>query len=102
MWTRFLADSLGSEGPVFVAVNPRSMLGSKMVQEAYGVNGADLGIGADILCRASLSDEFADAAGRYFDNDIGRFSSPHPDALNPAKCEQVVRVIEDVLATLAR
>lgn len=97
MWNNCMAKTLGSDGPVMIAVNPKSMLGSKMVKEAYGVNGADLRIGADILCRAALSDEFAKASGQYFDNDIGRFSSPHSDALNLAKCEQVVSIIEDVL-----
>ena len=68
-----------------------------MVKEAYGVAGGDLRIGAEIIYRASLSDEFADASGRYFDNDTGQFASPHPDALNPRKCEEVVRVIETLL-----
>lgn len=88
---------LGKNGPMIVAVNPRSMLGSKMVKEAYGVDGGDLRVGGDILCHAALSDEFADASGKYFDNDIGQFSTPHPDALNPQKCEAVVRVIEKVM-----
>ena len=101
MWNNHLATTLGNDGPVMIAVNPKSMLGSKMVKEAYGVNGADLRIGADIVCRAALSDAFADATGQYFDNDIGRFSSPHPDALDPVKCERVVRVIEDILARIA-
>lgn len=101
MWNNHLAATLGSDGPVMIAVNPKSMLGSKMVKEAYGVDGADLRIGADILCRAALSDAFADASGQYFDNDIGRFSSPHPDALDPVKCERVVRVMEEVLARIA-
>lgn len=102
MWSRSMASSLGDSGPAIIAVNPRSMLGSKMVKEAYGVAGGDLRIGADILCRASLSDEFADASGRYFDNDIGQFATPHPDALDPQKCEEVVRVIEAVLAEITR
>ena len=55
-------------------------------------------IGADILVRAALADEFADAAGLYFDNDAGRFAQPHPDALDPQKCEDIVRRIETVLA----
>jgi NAD(P)-dependent dehydrogenase (short-subunit alcohol dehydrogenase family) len=100
MWSRSMALSLGDGGPAIIAVNPRSMLGSKMVKEAYGVAGGDLSIGSDILCRAALSDEFADASGRYFDNDIGQFASPHPDALNTQKCEAIVRVIEAVLAEL--
>ena len=102
MWSRSMALSLSDDGPVIIAVNPRSMLGSKMVKEAYGVAGGDLRIGADILCRAALSDEFADASGRYFDNDTGQFASPHPDALNSQKCEEIVRVVEAVLAEITQ
>ena len=101
MWSRQMALSQGDAGPVIVAVNPGSMLGSKMVRQAYGVAGHDLRIGADILCRAALSDEFATASGWYFDNDRGRFMTPHPDARNPEKNEKLVRVIEAVLAEIA-
>ena len=98
MWSRALALSLGKDGPSVVAVNPGSMLGTKMVKEAYGVAGGDVGIGADILCRAALSDEFATASGKYFDNDAGRFARPHPDALDANKSADVVRAIETILA----
>jgi hypothetical protein len=98
MWSRHTALSLKDGGPAIMAVNPRSMLGSKMVKEAYGVAGGDLRIGAEILCRAALSDDFAAASGRYFDNDIGQFASPHPDALNTEKCDALVRGIEAVIA----
>ena len=100
MWSRQMALTLKDEGPAIIAVNPRSMLGSKMVKDAYGVNGSDLRIGADILCRAAFSDEFKDASGLYFDNDSGRFTAPHPDALNEQKCKDIVRVIEAVLAEI--
>ncbi len=98
MWSRYMALSLKDDGPAIIAVNPGSMLGSKMVKEAYGVVGGDLRIGAEILTRAALADEFAAASGQYFDNDSGQFASPHPDALNPQECEEIVRVIEAVLA----
>ena len=97
MWSRRLALSLGEEGPAVIAVNPGSMLGSKMVKDAFGVDGGDLRIGADILTRAALDDAFADASGKYFDNDSGRFAPPHPDALAPQKTEEIVRVIETIL-----
>ena len=61
-----------------------------MVKEAYGRAGKDLGIGADILTRAALGDEFASSGGQYFDNDSGRFASPHPDALNSTKSTELV------------
>ena len=97
MWSRELAREL-PDGPVIVAVNPGSLLASKMVQEGFGVAGNDLSIGADILARAALSDEFATASGKYFDNDAGRFGEPHPDALDPEKSRTLMSVIEDVLA----
>ena len=97
MWSRRLALSIGEEGPAIIAVNPRSLLGSKMVKEAFGVAGGDLRIGAEILCRLALEDEFAAASGQYFDNDIGQFTVPHPDGLNPQKSEKIMQVIEQVL-----
>ncbi|THB76813.1 MAG: SDR family NAD(P)-dependent oxidoreductase [Desulfobulbaceae bacterium] len=97
MWTGALASSLGDKAVVIVAVNPASMLGSKMVKQAFGVDGADLQIGADILYRAALSEEFATASGKYFDNDIGRFSSPHPDALDSQKCQQLTHILEAII-----
>ena len=97
MWSRAMALSLNKGGPVIVSVNPGSMLGSKMVKEAYGVAGGDIGIGADILTRAALGAEFADASGQYFDNDVGRFASPHQDVNDLRKCEDLVRAIEALL-----
>mgnify|MGYP000641605317 CR=1 FL=1 len=97
MWSRTMADSQKEKGLVFVAVNPGSLLATKMVKEGFGMAGNDIHIGADILVRAALADEFADASGKYFDNDEGRFASPHPDALNPKKCEEIVRVIETII-----
>ena len=97
MWSSHLANSLGAEGPAIIAVNPASFLGSKMVKEAYGSNGNDLQIGADILSRAAISEEFAHASGRYFDNDQRRFASPHPDALDATKNKKLVDAIESLL-----
>ena len=97
MWSGSLALSLNGDGPAIIAVNPGSMLGTKMVKEGLGVAGGDIRIGAEILIRAALADEFAAASGLYFDNDKGRFASPHPDALDPQKSLEIVRVIEAIL-----
>lgn len=99
MWSRDLARRLAG-GPSVVAVNPGSLLASKMVKEGFGVVGNDLRIGADILTRAALSDEFSGMSGSYFDNDSHRFADPHPDALNASKVRAAVEGIEAVLATL--
>jgi len=98
MWTSAMTAILGNAGPMIVAVNPGSLLASKMVKEGFGVAGSDLGIGADILARAALSDEFEDASGKYFDNDAKRFASPHPDALSAEKCQALVVAIESFLS----
>lgn len=97
MWSRRMALLLKDDGPAIIAINPGSLLGSKMVKQAFGVPGGDIRIGAEILTRAALSDEFEDASGRYFDNDSGQFASPHPDALNPQKSEEIVRISETIL-----
>jgi len=97
MWSRSLAQELGDSGPVIVAVNPGSMLGTKMVQQAFGVAGGDVGLGAEILRRAALDEDFAAASGQYFDNDSGRFAPPHPDALDAGKPLEILRSIETVL-----
>ncbi|NET58630.1 MAG: SDR family NAD(P)-dependent oxidoreductase [Symploca sp. SIO2E6] len=98
MWSRSLALSLKDQGPAIIAVNPGSLLASKMVKQAFGMAGRDIHIGVEILSRAALADEFAAASGQYFDNDSGQFASPHPDALDLQKSQEIVGVIETVLA----
>lgn len=98
MWTNSMAELHKEKGVVFVAVNPGSLLATKMVREGFGMAGSDVHLGSDSLVRAALSDEFAEATGRYFDNDTGGFSSPHPDALDPIKRQQVTDLIEGVLS----
>ncbi|MEM7064691.1 MAG: SDR family NAD(P)-dependent oxidoreductase [Cyanobacteria bacterium P01_B01_bin.77] len=95
MWSHSLA--LAQNSPIIVAVNPGSLLGSKMVKQAFGIAGSDIRIGAKVLCRAALSDEFATASGQYFDNDTGQFAAPHADALNSQKNQAVVHLIDTVL-----
>jgi NAD(P)-dependent dehydrogenase (short-subunit alcohol dehydrogenase family) len=97
MWSIGMAQELGAGGPMIVAVNPASFLGSKMVKEAYGHAGHDLRIGADILMRAALGEEFASASGRYYDNDRKAFAPPHPDALDPSKNRQLIEALERMI-----
>lgn len=97
MWSKQMADDLGDSGPAIIAVNPGSYLATKMVKEGFGMEGNNIRIGADILIRAALSDEFASASGDYFDNDLGRFALPHADVQNVEKCEAVVGLIEEMI-----
>ncbi|MFA0087480.1 SDR family NAD(P)-dependent oxidoreductase [Vibrio sp. 10N.261.51.F12] len=94
MWSRVLGLRNKVQGPMIVSVNPKSLLGSKMVQDAYGIAGSDLSVGADILVRASLSEEFAQAHGQYYDNDIEAFAPPHRDALDDTKAQEVIDALD--------
>lgn len=100
MWSRDMARKRAVQGPAIISVNPASMLASKMVKDAYGVDGGDLRIGADILVRAAFSDEFADASGKYYDNDRGAFAPPEPGASGPRQDELLVQTIEAIIDTL--
>lgn len=100
MWTKHLAQAAGPDSPIYIAVNPGSLLGSKMVKEAFGTEGKDISIGADILVRAALDNAFQGASGAYFDNDIGDFGRPHPNALDPVRCAEVARAIEKILISV--
>ncbi len=95
MWSRAMSEN--PDGPIVIAVNPGSLLKTNMVAEAFGRFNNDVSVGADILIQASLSDGFANASGKYFDNDAGRFADPHPDGLNNPKIKEIVQAIESLL-----
>ena len=99
VWTQALARK-HPNGPVFIAVNPGSLLASKMVKEGFGVAGNDLNIGSDILCAAATDAAFATASGKYFDNDAGRFAPPHASIQDEAKSQAILQQIDTTLADL--
>ncbi len=99
MWSRAMGQNADGDRPAVVAVNPGSLLGSKMVQEAYGIAGSDIGIGADILVRLAIEEDLSGKSGAYFDNDAGRFAAPHTDG-TIEKSVALTQSIENLLATL--
>jgi NAD(P)-dependent dehydrogenase (short-subunit alcohol dehydrogenase family) len=100
LWTSEFAKQF-PDGPLFVAVNPGSLLASKMVKEGFGVAGNDLNIGADILREAALGQSFANANGKYFDNDSGAFANPHSAALDAGHSAKVMQAITDAVSALS-
>ncbi len=96
LWSIALAQELGNKAMV-VAINPKSFLGSKMVKEAYGQEGFDVKIGAELLYRAAFSEEFANASGMYYDNDVESFAKPHPDALIKAQRDTLMLIMDTFL-----
>ncbi|MEM9318166.1 MAG: SDR family NAD(P)-dependent oxidoreductase [Pseudomonadota bacterium] len=91
LWSQDMART-HLDGPVVIAVNPGSLLASKMVQEGFGVAGKDLSIGADILCRLALEDRFAGDSGKYWDNDAGQFAP-----IDPSQADAVTTAIRELI-----
>lgn len=95
-WTLGIANT--NKALTYLAVNPGSLLASKMVKEGFGIAGNDINIGADILIRLSIEDGVNKYSGQYFDNDKGNFSSPHPDGMDLQKSKEIIRTIESILS----
>lgn len=100
VWSQAMGEA-HPDGPVFVAVNPGSLLASKMVREGFGIAGRDPTIGADILCRAALDPAFAAAHGRYYDNDDGAFGVLHPAGREPERNAALLAALEALLPVRA-
>ena len=100
IWTQDWAKSL-SDARVMVAVNPGSLLASKMVKEGFGVAGNDMSIGADILIEAALGERFSGASGAYFDNDSGAFANPHAAAQDNDHVADVMSAIRGLISQIS-
>lgn len=72
-----------------IAVNPGSLLNTKMANDAYGQHWSPAEKGGNILYDLALLDDYKYDSGKYFDNDKGdprgHFSAAHSDAYNQEK-----------------
>lgn len=84
MWSFDLAKN--EPNITVIAVNPGSLLNTKMAKEAYGQHWSPADKGVDILYDLATSEAYKNDSGKYFDNDKGdpkgHFSPAHPDAYN--------------------
>lgn len=95
MWSFYLAGQW--EFLTVIAVNPGSLLNTKMVQEAYGQFWSPADKGADILVELAVGESAENRSGGYFDNDKGMFSDAHPDAYHAQKLEHLVLETRKIL-----
>ncbi len=95
MWSFHLAKQL--KDIVVIAVNPGSLLNTKMVQEAFGQFWASADKGATILYDLAISDEYSLDTGKYFDNDQGAFGNAHADAYDETKIGKLISVTETMI-----
>jgi NAD(P)-dependent dehydrogenase (short-subunit alcohol dehydrogenase family) len=99
MWSRTLAEKLAQQPQTItvIAVNPGSLLGSKMVKEGFGLVGNDLSVGAKILNRMALESGIERHSGQYFDNDSGQFAAAHLDVMDNQKSDQLIDAMEKII-----
>jgi NAD(P)-dependent dehydrogenase (short-subunit alcohol dehydrogenase family) len=95
MWSFKLAQELS--GISVIAVNPGSLLNTRMVKEAFGRHWSSPDKGASILYDLSLSKEYDGANGKYFDNDMGGFNRAHPEAYDQGKTDLLIQETEKIL-----
>jgi NAD(P)-dependent dehydrogenase (short-subunit alcohol dehydrogenase family) len=95
MWSFHLAETL--QNIAVVAVNPGSLLNTKMAVQAYGQHWASADKGADILYDLAVSPDYKGITGKYFDNDRGCFGPAHPDAYNKTLMEQLIKTTNNLM-----
>ncbi|WP_432410034.1 SDR family NAD(P)-dependent oxidoreductase [Rasiella sp. SM2506] len=92
MWSFHLAKQVPAIS--VIAVNPGSLLNTKMVKEAYGEHWSPAEKGVNILYDLALSEAYKNDSGKYFDNDKGEekgyFSPAHQDAYDEAKISKLI------------
>ncbi|RKR13132.1 NAD(P)-dependent dehydrogenase (short-subunit alcohol dehydrogenase family) [Maribacter vaceletii] len=93
MWSFDLAKKEPSI--LVVAVNPGSLLNTKMANEAYGQHWSPAEKGVDILYDLSMTDKAKTNA--YFDNDKGGFTKAHPDAYDDNKVEELLSITQSII-----
>lgn len=95
MWSFHLAKKL--QNIAVIAVNPGSLLNTRMVQEAYGHHWSPADKGADILYDLAISEDHMKNTGMYFDNDKGSFGEAHPEAYNEAAIAKLISKTDEIL-----
>lgn len=79
-----------------IALNPGSLLNTKMVQEAYGRFWSSPDKGANIIYDLATSHE--GVTGKYFDNDSGKYNQAHGDAYDDSAIEALMDQTNQLLA----
>jgi len=97
MWSTTMSKIVDPNETIFVSVNPGSLLGTKMVKEAFNIEGKSISIGADILVKLAIHYESTTISGKYFDNDLNQFRIHHPDALDKQRCHDLLKTMNDIL-----
>ncbi|MEO9893000.1 SDR family NAD(P)-dependent oxidoreductase [Aurantibacter sp.] len=93
MWSFDLAEK--EPNILIVAVNPGSLLNTKMAHEAYGQHWSPAEKGVDILYDLAMTNKAKTAS--YFDNDKGGYGQAHSNAYDHVKIEELVGITNTIL-----
>lgn len=96
MWNMHLAKKLNDI--CVIAVNPGSLLNTKMANEAYGTHWSSAEKGANILYELAVSGKHQGLTGKYFDNDSGSYTEAHPNAYNDAAIAELIEKTHLILS----
>lgn len=88
MWSVYLSKQ--EPNITVIAVNPGSLLNTKMANEAYGQHWSPAEKGVEILYSLAVNAMHTSHSGHYFDNDKGSYNNAHPDAYDRTKTEQLL------------
>ena len=80
-----------------IALNPGSLLNTRMVQEAFGKFWAPADKGANIIRELVDAEKYTGITGKYFDNDQGNWGRAHADAYDSQRTEMLLKVTQEVL-----
>ena len=95
MWSFHLAKQ--EPNMTVIAVNPGSLLNTKMAKEAYGQHWSPAEKGVDILYDLALSENHKNNSGKYFDNDKGAFGKAHNDVYDREKIDKLIAETNQIL-----
>ena len=80
-----------------IAVNPGSLLNTKMVKETFGHHWSPADKGASILYEIASSEKYKNSSGKYYDNDQGAFNEAHKDAYDRKKIAILLATTKNIL-----
>lgn len=99
MWSFHLAKT--ESNMTVIAINPGSLLNTNMVREGFGRYWSSADKGGNILYELAVDGVYADATGKYFDNDKGEekgaFGRAHEDAYDDTLIEQLIQQTEQII-----
>ncbi|MBD0401578.1 SDR family NAD(P)-dependent oxidoreductase [Flammeovirga sp. EKP202] len=95
IWNTFLSKEY--KNIVSIAVNPGSLLRTKMALDAYGQFWSPAEKGSDLLVELALEDQHLQHSGDYYDNDSGRYTKAHASAYNENEIEKLIAFTNKIL-----